>query len=254
MFMFWLIRHSNTEVCGFMKLVNIHCHMLYGVDDGAADEKMMQRMLDISYRSGVRTVCMTPHHNPRYFHSVPERIADSYERAVRYAREKYPDMTLFLGQELYCCHDSVADLINGKCLTLNKTRNVLLEFDPYADGNEIIGGASRLLASGFIPLIAHIERYSAITAKPELIKKLRALGAGIQVNAAAVMGKYGFFEKHYVLHLIKKGLVDVIADDCHDVTDKPPCLAEAYNAVCRKFGEDVAIKLFVRTPLSILGQ
>lgn len=236
-----------------MKLVNIHCHMLHGVDDGAVDEKMMRQMLDFSYKSGVGTICMTPHHNSRYFQPEPERIADSYKQAVLYARERYPDMTLFLGQELYCCHDSVADLVNGKCLTLNKTRNVLLEFDPYAGESEIIGGASRLLASGYIPLIAHIERYSAIAAKPEIIKDLRALGAGIQINAAAVIGKYGFFDKHYVKHLIKRGFVDVIADDCHDMTDNPSCLAEACDIVCRKFGEDVALKLFVKAPLSILG-
>lgn len=235
-----------------MRYANIHCHMLYGVDDGAKDPETMVTMIDHAYKNGVREICMTPHYNPAMFHCPVEVILRRFNKAKAIAAEKYPDLNLYLGQEMYYYHDSVNDLLDGKCLTLNRTRNVLVEFGPCDDKSSITYGVSRLLTSGFIPVVAHVERYEALRNKNDCVRDLKNRGAYIQVNAATVLGDYGFIPKLRVMSLIKQGLVDIVADDCHDLTDKKPCLGEAYESVKRKFGRKTAEMLFVTNPMKIL--
>jgi protein-tyrosine phosphatase len=227
--------------------------MIPGVDDGARNVKMMEQMIDASYESGVRVICMTPHHNPEYFECPMEAILEGYTAAVSYAESKYPDMRVFLGQEIYCHHDSVNELLSGECLSLNNTRNVLLEFGPFDDKSAIYSGVTRFLTSGFIPVIAHVERYSAMRSAKKEIAELRGMGARVQVNAASVIGKRGFFVKRFVMSLIKKGLVDVVADDSHDLDLKRPCLGEAFKVISDKFGSEVAECLFCKNPIRVLS-
>lgn len=235
-----------------MRLVNIHCHMLYGVDDGAKDPDTMTAMMEREYKSGVREICMTPHYNPAMFRCPVDVIRRRFEEVRRIAAEKFPDMELYLGQELYYYHDSVDDLLSGKCLSLNNTRGVLVEFGPNADRTTVTAGVSRLLTSGFVPVVAHVERYMLIRNKKECIRDLKSRGAYIQVNAESLVGKYGFMMKHDIMSLIRRGLVDVVADDCHDMVEKKPCLREAYGVVMRKFGKDTADRLFTENPRKIL--
>lgn len=243
-----------------VKLVNIHCHMLYGVDDGAKDPEMMMRMIDAAYKSGVRVICMTPHYNPAVFRCPPDVIKGRFDKAKSYASEKYPDLKLCLGQEMYCYHSSVEDLLCGRCLTLNDTRYVLAEFGPSDDKSTIRAGVTRLLTSGFIPVVAHVERYSATRGSKSFVRELKEQGALVQINATSVIGEYGIGTKLYALSLIKKGLVDVVADDCHrpDGTDKNlrgrrVCLREAYDEIKKKLGEDTAQRLCCGNPLEILN-
>jgi len=236
-----------------MRIANIHCHILYGVDDGARDGRMMSRMIDSAYRSGVRIICATPHHNPEYFRCPPRIIVERYGEVVSYVTENYHDMIVLLGQEIYCRHDSVNELLAGKCLSLNRTRNVLVEFGTHADKSEIISGASRFLTSGFVPLIAHAERYDAIRNNKNIINDLRGIGAKIQINASSVIGNRGFLTKRFVMSLIKSGIVDVVADDCHDMNARRPCIGEAYSLVSHKFGAETANELFWENPLRMIG-
>ncbi len=235
-----------------MRLVNIHCHMLYGVDDGAKDPQTMFKMIDAAYSDGVRVICMTPHHNPAFFRYPVEAALSHFAKAEEYARTKYPDLRLFLGNEMYSYHDSVEDLLTGRCLTLNKTRNVLVEFGPYDDRAAITAGVSRLLTSGYFPVIAHVERYDSLRNKKDSIKDLKKLGAYVQINAASVLGRHGLMIKLYVMGLIKNGIADIVADDSHDLALKKPCLGAAYDVVLRKFGRETADRLFILNPTKML--
>ena len=235
-----------------VQLCNLHTHMFYGVDDGAGDPGEMHRMMDSAYQSGVRVICMTPHYNPAYFDTPREATVRHFAAAVEYAKGKYPDLRLCLGNEMYYYGSSVEDILGGLCFTLNKTRSVLVEFGPLDDSSAIRSGVSRLVTSGFHPVVAHVERYADIRRKTDNVRSLIERGARIQVNAASVAGKYGFITKSYVMSLIRKGLVDVVADDSHNTTDKKVCLREAYDAVEKKFGKNTARDLFWNNPMKIL--
>ncbi len=235
-----------------MPIANIHCHMLYGIDDGAKTPEMSVSMIDKSYKDGVRVLCMTPHYNPAYFKYHSGAMVSHYKKLKAYAAEKYPDLKICLGQEIFYYHDTVEDIMHGRCLTLNKTRCVLVEFSPMESRTTITANVSNLLTSGFTPVVAHIERYDSIRKKKGVVEELKRRGAYIQVNAASILGKYGFGIKRYVMSLIKHGLADIVADDCHNMTDKAPSLGEAYDAVKRKFGVDTANRVFFTTTEKLL--
>lgn len=235
-----------------VKLCDLHCHMLYGVDDGAVDPAQMHSMIDSAYQSGVRVICMTPHYNPAYFKTPMEATVRHFAAAAEYAKGEYPDLRLCLGNETYYYGSTVEDILGGRCLTLNKTRSVLVEFDPLTDSTSIRAGVSKLLTSGFHPVVAHVERYADIRRKTDNLCALTDLGARIQINASSVTGKHGLMTKAYVMSILSKGLVDVVADDCHNTTDKKVCLREAYNVIEKKFGADAARDLFWNTPMRIL--
>ena len=232
-------------------IVNIHCHVPPGVDDGANDTEHSLRMLQKMYDSGVRSVCFTSHGYPKYPKGRAEILESTYRGIAVVARDRFPDMELFLGQEIYFHSDCVKRLLSGECFTLNGTRTVLVEFDPMESLKFIKVGLSSFLTAGFVPVLAHVERYTDVKRNKNAVKELREMGVLLQVNADTVLGKYGFFPKQYVLSLIKKGSVDVVADDCHK-TSSAGSLGQAYDVVLKKFGEQVAERLFCSNPAALL--
>lgn len=236
-----------------MKLVNIHCHALWGVDDGARDKDESCAMLSAMYASGVRAVCLTPHFDPGGFAANAAEVRRRFDELCSGVRRVLPDMELFLGEEVFSHVDAARSLADGVCLTLNGSRAVLLEFGPFESASAIISGASRLLTSGYIPVIAHVERYRSLVKSRREILRLREAGAYIQLNAATVLGRHGFRMRRFAERLISDGLADIVADDCHNMGNRAPCLAEAADHVCRRFGEDVCERLFSQTPLEILS-
>ena len=237
-----------------MDLVNIHCHALWGVDDGAKDRDESCAMLSAMYTSGVRAVCLTPHFDPAGgIATDADEIRRRFDELCSGVAHVLPDMKLYLGEEIFSHVDAVNNLTDGVCLTLNGSRAVLLEFGPFEDASEIISGASKLLTSGYIPVIAHIERYRSLVKSRREILRLHEAGALIQINASTVLGKRGFLMRHFADRLISDGIADVIADDSHNMDDRAPCLAEAAQYVSRKFGNDVCERMFLRTPFEILS-
>jgi len=234
-------------------IVNIHCHALPGVDDGAKDREQSLLMLQGMYECGVRTVCFTSHGYPKYPKGTAELLRSTYQELSVMAKERFPDMKLLLGQEIYYHSDCVKRLLSGECFTLNGTRTVLVEFDPMENFKFIKSGLSSFLTAGFVPLLAHVERYASVKHTQNAVKELREMGALIQVNADTIIGKYGYFPKRYALSLIKKGYVDVVADDCHKA-DRSGSMGEAYDLVLKKFGERAARRIFIENPSILITE
>ena len=238
--------------------VDIHCHALFAVDDGARDEKAMQDMLDMAYADGTRYLCFTPHFKIFEFddedkmYEQVNRLKRRFSIALAYADAKHPDLRLFLGNEIMSHADAAESLYSDKCLFLGNSKYALIEFDPNASEYEIENTSIRLLRKGIVPLIAHIERYSAFVKNPSFVSVLKEHGAFLQVNAHAItkfkVGKVARFLKH----VFKKRLVDVVASDAHNTTSFPPVLSKAYEEIAKKYGEDYATKIFHTTPLSII--
>ena len=237
---------------------DIHCHALFAVDDGAHDEKAMHDMLDMAYSDGIRYICFTPHFKIYEFDNEDEiqnqvdRINRRFSLATAYAAENHPDMQLFLGNEIMSHADVAESLFSGKCLFLNHTNHALIEFEPGASEYDIENAVVRLLRKGVVPVIAHIERYSALVQKPSFASVLKEHGALLQVNARAVT-KFKFGKIARFLKLaFRKRLVDIVASDSHSCTGLPPVLSKAYAFISKKYGEDYAGEIFCKTPLAVI--
>ncbi len=232
--------------------VDIHSHALFGVDDGATDEQEMQAMLRMAYADGTRHMCLTPHYAPDMFGEQGEAVLKAYARAEEYCRAHLPGMTLYLGNELNYREGCFEDLMDGKCYTVAGTRYVLVDFWMSVTSTDLVRGVSAISNSGYVPIVAHVERYECMNGKLKLIRELAEDGALIQVNSSSV--EMGWMTRigRMAGRLLAEGLVDIVASDGHRANVRPPILSAAYNKVRMKCNDPYAKLLFSDNPMRVL--
>ena len=221
-----------------MQFADIHNHMLFGVDDGAHSEAEMTQLIDASYTDGVRHLCFTPHYHPGYFGEHQEQIAAAFELAKAYVAQNYPDLMLYLGNELRYERSYIDWLEQGRCQTLNGTNFLLVDFLYLEPPENILEAMLRVLNAGYTPVLAHVERYEKFRRDLREIDRLKSWGVILQVDAQSPLGGLGHGAKVRSRRLLEDGAVDFIASDAHDLTDRPPQLRPCFDFVCRKYGED----------------
>lgn len=229
------------------KIVDIHCHVLPGVDDGSKSMEMSQKMLDIAYDEGIGTVIATPHHMPEGRNVSPQGIRERVEKLQQYADAKSYDLTILPGNEIYYYSDAPDMLEEGKICSLAGTSYVLVEFSPMDESRYIRNSLAELQNMGFDPIIAHVERYMSLCKPPfEKIEQLREMGILIQVNAASVMGDFGKPTKALVEKLLKKQMVDFIGTDAHSSGNRAPKIMECAEYLSKKYDARYVEKLLYR--------
>lgn len=231
--------------------VDIHCHALFGVDDGAADAETMCKMLQMAYLDGTRTLCMTPHCGDE--RSLSKDATAAFSQAEAYCREHCPDMTLYMGNELTYQFGCVELLAQKKCRTIAETRYVLVDFFMVPDVGSVFRGVDALLNAGYLPIVAHVERYECFSGKIKEVARLSETGAFIQINAPSLlMGPFSAIGRT-AKKILAEGLADLVASDGHDAVSRTPTLSSAYRVVQDKHGDVYADYLFSQTPARILA-
>lgn len=223
-------------------LIDVHNHSMPGVDDGSQDPDMTFQMLQMAYEEGIRAIILTPHYKSTMDPDTTQKRYRGYRKACMVAEKVSPKMRLYLGEELYYDSRMVQRLREGRALTLNGTQYVLVEFPVYVDYPYIRQAVQSLWSAGYLPVLAHIERYEALK-KMDRVEELVELGAYIQVNADSVIGKAGFRTKHYLLKLIKNDLVHLIGTDAHNVSKRPPQMSACAAYLKKKAGPEKAQQL-----------
>ncbi len=201
---------------------DLHCHMLCNVDDGAKTEKEMYAMLEMAYADGTRALCLTPHFSPYLFGDTYEESEKSFALLCEYAEKKHPDMYLYLGHELGYHGACIEALNEGVCRSLNGTRYVLVDFPETVGFFEIQKAMNLIRQSGYLPILAHTERYRSLHTKMDWIEEFAESGGKIQVNASSVVGSWGMGAKSQWKKLLNRGLIHIISSDGHNLTTRQP--------------------------------
>lgn len=233
------------------KYADIHIHLLYGVDDGAVDEREMYEILDAAYADGSRVICATPHFHPVYFGDNISETQTAFDALKLYAG-KYDDLQLYSGNELRYSQNCIEFLKNGTCRTLNGTKYVLVDFLENDGADYIVSSVLKLLNAGYIPVLAHAERYAKFHSDCSEIRFLKEHGAVIQVDAQSPFGGWGYGSKIRSRKILKLCLADVVASDAHDTSYRPPQMGNCYDYVSRKCGEEYAKLIFWDNPIRIV--
>lgn len=233
-----------------MRFADLHNHALWGVDDGPGSEAQMFALLDAAHADGVGTICLTPHYHPGYFGTGQDRMGPAFEALCRYAAEKYPDMRLYLGNELRYSGECLSWLSAGACRTLNGTDYLLVDFAANEPERNIVHGLERLMSAGYKPILAHAERYRSLTARG--VWELSRNGVWIQMDVQSLFGGYGLGAKLRCRRLLRKKLVDIVATDAHDLDRRSPILSKGYRVIRRKYGDAYARAVFADNPLRLL--
>lgn len=217
-----------------MGLIDIHTHILFGVDDGAKTIGDSMGILEEEREQGVDKIILTPHYGPKFGHPDAAMLKEHYLELCEKAGQYYPEIRLYLGSELYYQQETVSDLDKGKALTMNDTRYVLVEFGVTESYSYIYRAIQDLSYAGYIPIIAHAERYDAVFDHVERVEDLINLGAYIQLNAESLIG--GFFDKRasFCKKLAKEGLMHFLGSDCHDFRERKPHMAQAAQILLKK--------------------
>jgi len=231
---------------------DVHCHVLFGLDDGAKSAGQAFCMLKTAYEEGIRGMILTPHYNMSHLSYTREEVEENLGILCGMIKEENLKMKLFLGNEVMYSAGVEEHLTDGKIMTMAGSRYVLVEFPISVSASYIENGVTGIFQSGYIPIVAHVERYEACLQDKDLIWELKDRGALIQVNASGVLGKHGKYEKKFCKELLKYGLVDFIATDAHRDNVRAPHIRECVSYVTGKYGYDYAYTIFCVNPQKVL--
>lgn len=241
----------DYSVVGDFMIFDIHCHILPGVDDGARTEESTKRMLKIAAREGTNSIIATPHFKYDTDAVQVEELRKKYEMVRAWWKMISPKKELYLGNELFYSESIVDALKAGHALTMNGTRYVLVEFPVYVEYSYIERAVQKLLYAGYIPILAHIERYSCLK-KEEQVRQLVDMGAYMQSNTSAIMGKHGIMIKWYLMKLLRNGLVHFIGTDAHGSKERRPEMRECVKYLIKKLGKKQTRKIVEENPQRML--
>ncbi len=223
---------------------DIHTHLLPGVDDGAQSLSQSLRLLRMAWDDGTRIVVLTPHYRGRYKQNTPETLQENFAWLREMAAAELPDMKLYLGQEIAYENGVPEALHRGRVLTVNGSDWALLEFHTNSLRSHIITGVAETVRCGFVPIVAHVERYDICRSDPSLVEELLDMGALLQLNADSVLGGNGFAVKRFCRRLLKERKAHFVASDAHDPVHRPPLLRDCFLKIHKKYGAQYAQELF----------
>ena len=235
-------------------MIDIHSHILPGVDDGSQSIDESLDMIQMAAECGVRVITATPHCN----------IPDTYENYAgtqmnrRYAALKEAvevsdtRIKLIRGMEVYATEDLPELLDRKKVWTLNGTRNLLMEFSFDEDPDFCFRILREVRKRGITPVIAHPERYFFVQDNPGIAFRWCTEGAVLQLNKGSVTGSFGPAEERTSERLIRHNLAACIASDAHSNLSRTPDMREARSILAAVFGDDYAELLTEGNPGRIL--
>ena len=209
-------------------MIDFHTHILPHLDDGAKDTATSVKMLDAELAQGVNTVLCTPHY---YGKRSPEKFLSQRDSMYQRLQPRIPDgITVRLGAEVHFTGINVPDYEQLCKLSIEGTKYILLEF-PFVEKwtNRLLPALADFVCdTGYIPVIAHVERYREILKKPAIVSQLIDMGCLIQVNARAFLEKR---ERKFAFALLKHGFVHCIGSDAHDLERRTVDLLGAKKVV-----------------------
>lgn len=232
--------------------IDIHSHILPGIDDGAENIEEALKMLRCAAQEGITQMIATPHFHYRRGHASAEKVRETLDKLQSAAnREKLP-IKLYAGNELYYTHELLEQVKEGRVLTLAESDYILLEFSTASEPRKIQNAVYEFLSEGYSPVIAHIERYQAFLENTEFAEEIAKMGAYYQLNASSLTETFGWRLKKFAKHMLQEGLVQFVATDAHDSSLRKPAYGKAEEWLVKKIGKTETQKLFVENPEKIL--
>lgn len=221
-------------------MIDIHAHVIFAVDDGAKTIEESIKILEDAIEQGITDIICTPHFRFGMFETRSAKCIEQFHVLEEEVKKRGLNINLYLGREVYYTKKSASMVERKHLLHLNQTKNVLMEFS-YNEYTEIADIVYNLKCKGYRAVIAHIERYNYIK-DIEDVYEIKSMGALIQVNASTICNADGSKQRRTVFKYIKAGLVDFVASDIH--FKRINYMKKAYMIIQKKFGKDVAEKLF----------
>lgn len=210
---------------------DLHHHLLYGVDDGAQSLKMSVEMARLAWEKGTSTIVTTPHVTPGVEPIQTELFQKRLEELRSACKRAGIGLRILLGAEILYTDMTCSFLSDGRVPTMAGTDYVLVEFMPGVRYDALYSALQKILRTGYLPIVAHVERYACLSTAPRRALSLKRELDGVlfQMNCSTILGGRGFFNDLHTRKLLDEGLIDIAASDAHNLRERPTRMLEAYN-------------------------
>lgn len=219
-------------------MIDIHSHILPGIDDGAKTEADSLAMAKKAVEEGIHTIIATPHHKNGTFDNERESILTYTNILNALFQDHHIPLTLLPGQETRINGDMIDDIQNGNILPLNDTKYIFVEFP----SNHVPRYAKQMLfdiqVAGYTPIIAHPERNEELIEQPGKLYDFVKTGSLTQVTAGSILGKFGKTVQKFTHQILDANLTHFIASDVHNTTTRGFWMNGAYEEIKRTYGTD----------------
>jgi len=220
-------------------LIDLHCHILPGVDDGPSLVEDSLRMAECAVADGIHTLVATPHTFNGTYHTSLSHILTHIAYLKNKITENQIPINICPGAEVRIHQDMDRSVKEGKTASINDAGHYILVEFPY---NMIFPGTRdvlfQLLLNGITPVLAHPERNLALQRNPDVLSDLVNMGCLVQLTAMSITGELGHDAMEYSLFLLKQRQAHVIATDSNNAESRPPILSHAVEATAHILGGD----------------
>ncbi|HWJ72947.1 MAG TPA: CpsB/CapC family capsule biosynthesis tyrosine phosphatase [Kaistia sp.] len=233
-------------------MIDLHCHILPGIDDGAPDIDVSIAMARAAVADGITVTACTPHIMPGVYNNsrtiIEERMA---VLSARFAEEGI-DLKLVVGADVHMDVELASGLKSGRIPSLNNSRYFLFEPPHHVPPPRIEDNVFSIMSAGYVPILTHPERLSWIESHYAVMERLVKMGVLMQITAGSVTGKFGRRVRHFADKMIDEGLVHILATDAHNLTGRPPNLSHARDLIAERLGEAESIHMTATRPQAII--
>jgi protein-tyrosine phosphatase len=226
-------------------MVDIHSHVLWGMDDGSPSEEVSLEMLRLASEAGTTDIVATPHSNGEFVYQP-----DLIDQRIRHLNEATGEKPrIHRGCDLHLSFDNIMETMsNPSKFSINGNRYLLVECSDLHISGSMDKVLDQLLGIDLVPIVTHPERNPILQKETATLEKWVNLGCLVQVTALSVLGGFGKKATAAAHHLLSAGMVHVIASDAHDPVRRHPRLDGAFAAVSEQYGSDMAELLFKDNP------
>lgn len=233
-------------------MIDLHCHILPGLDDGAGDISISIDMARLLVRQGVTTVACTPHILPGLYHNSGPQIRQATEKLQQILDQEGIALKLVTGADVHMTTNMIEGLRSGHLLSIADTRYVLVEPPHHIAPPHLEDFFFNLVTSGYVPILTHPERLSWVASRYQIMEQLVRAGVWMQVTSASLAGEFGRNALYWCERMLDDGCVHLIASDAHDVERRPPDLAAGRDLAAKRVGAEEAQRLVSTRLMGIL--
>lgn len=233
-------------------MIDLHCHILPGIDDGAKTMDVSLEMARIAVADGIRTLACTPHIYPGMYMNDGPGIAAARDVLQAELDQAGIELKLLVGADVHLVPGLLDGLQSGRIPTLNRSRYLLLEPSHTTPPPRFEESVFNLTAAGYTPVITHPERLTWIEGHFPVFQRLIAQGAWMQVTAGALTGVFGQRAKYWGERFVGEGMTHILATDAHSTGRRLPRLTEGLAVVSRLVGDIEARRMVEERPQAIV--